>query len=147
LSTTTLNQLQFLRFEGEGHVSQDTLTLFDDALRDTATESKALGNMTAFAENRWRVDRGWMSAHRPFHADVIMNLSFGEERHLRKTALVAEIAGLLIALVVVEWLSTMLLHTRAFWPLMIYVVLYLSLRGVLFVRKTRAADKLIRPFQ
>jgi hypothetical protein len=45
-----LNQLQLLRFEAEGRVSQDTLTLFDDALRATAAELTALGNMEAFAE-------------------------------------------------------------------------------------------------
>ena len=45
-----LNQLQLLRMEAEGHVSEDTLRLFDEALRDTATELTELGNMRAFAE-------------------------------------------------------------------------------------------------
>jgi hypothetical protein len=45
-----LNQLQLLRLEAEGHVSEDTLTLFDDALRDTAAQLTALGNMEVFVE-------------------------------------------------------------------------------------------------
>ena len=64
---------------------------------------------------------------------------------LTKAALVAEIAVLLVVLVVVEWLSTVLLHTGAFWPLMTYVVLYLSVRVVLFVRRTRPADEKSQP--
>jgi hypothetical protein len=36
--------------EAEGHVPEDTLRLFDEALRDTATELTALSNMKAFAE-------------------------------------------------------------------------------------------------
>jgi hypothetical protein len=39
-----------LRLEADGHVSEDTLTLFDDALRDTATQLTALGNMEVFVE-------------------------------------------------------------------------------------------------
>ena len=45
-----LNQLQLLRFEAEGHVSENTLALFDGALQDTAAQLTALGNMAVFAE-------------------------------------------------------------------------------------------------
>jgi hypothetical protein len=45
-----LNQLQLLRLDAEGHVPADTMRLFDDALQDTATQLRALGNMAAFAE-------------------------------------------------------------------------------------------------
>jgi hypothetical protein len=45
-----LNQLQVLRLEAEGHVPEETLTLFDDALRDTAARLSALANMEIFAE-------------------------------------------------------------------------------------------------
>jgi uncharacterized membrane protein len=58
-----------------------------------------------------------------------------------KTALVAEIVGLLVVLVVVEWLSTVFLHTRAFWPLMIYAAIYLCVRVALLARKARAAPR------
>jgi hypothetical protein len=45
-----LNQLQLLRLEAEGRVPEETLTLFDDALMDTAARLTALGNMEVFAE-------------------------------------------------------------------------------------------------
>jgi hypothetical protein len=45
-----LNQLQLLRLQAEGHVPKATLTLFDDALQDTAARLSALANMEAFAE-------------------------------------------------------------------------------------------------
>jgi len=45
-----LNQFTRLRLEAEGHVSEDTLTLFDNALRDTAAELTALGSTESFAE-------------------------------------------------------------------------------------------------
>jgi len=45
-----LNQLQLLRLEAEGHVSEETLTLFDKAVEDTAVQLTALGNMKVFAE-------------------------------------------------------------------------------------------------
>ena len=57
---------------------------------------------------------------------------------LKKMALVAEIAVLLIVLVVVDWLATVFLHTRAFWPLMVYTAIYLCIRVALAARKTRA---------
>lgn len=53
-----LNQLQLLRFEAEGHVSADTVALFDGALQDTAAQLKALGNMAVFAEKPMAVGLG-----------------------------------------------------------------------------------------
>ena len=46
----SLNQLQLLRLEAEGHVSDDTLTLFDRTIQDTALQLTALGNLTIFVE-------------------------------------------------------------------------------------------------
>jgi hypothetical protein len=45
-----LNQLQLLRLEAEGHVSDGTLRLFDETIQNTAAELTALGDMKAFAE-------------------------------------------------------------------------------------------------
>lgn len=45
-----LNQLQLLRLEAEGLVPEETLRLFDKALKDTAAQLTALGNLTVFAE-------------------------------------------------------------------------------------------------
>ena len=59
----------------------------------------------------------------------------------RMTALVAEIAGLLLVLVLVEWLSTVFLQTRAFWPLMVYAAIYLCIRAAFVARKTRSAPR------
>jgi hypothetical protein len=46
----SLNQLQLLRIEAEGIVPDDTLTLFDQTIRNTTAQLTALGNMDAFAE-------------------------------------------------------------------------------------------------
>ena len=45
-----LNQLQLLRLQAEGHVPDETLTLFDETIQDTAKKLTALGNMEVFAE-------------------------------------------------------------------------------------------------
>jgi len=45
-----LNQLQLLRMEADGHVSDKTLRFFDKTIRDTAAQLTALGNMEVFAE-------------------------------------------------------------------------------------------------
>ena len=50
LVNNSLNQLQLLRMEAQGYVSDETLTLFDETIRDTAAQLKALGNMETFAE-------------------------------------------------------------------------------------------------
>jgi hypothetical protein len=41
---------QLLRLEAEGHVADETLTLFDKAIQNTASQLTALGNMAVFAE-------------------------------------------------------------------------------------------------
>ena len=58
----SLNQLQLLRIEAEGHVSANTLALFDQTLRDTAAQLSALGNMETFAEKPMAVGPGLDSA-------------------------------------------------------------------------------------
>ena len=45
-----LNQLSVLRMEAEGHVSDETLALFDKTIQDTASQLTAIGEMEAFAE-------------------------------------------------------------------------------------------------
>lgn len=46
-----LNQLQLLRFEAEGHVTQEALVVFDQSMRETAEKLKLLGDLQAYAEN------------------------------------------------------------------------------------------------
>jgi hypothetical protein len=45
-----LNGLQLLRVEAEGCVPSETLTLFDDSIKETAARLTALGDMEVFAE-------------------------------------------------------------------------------------------------
>jgi hypothetical protein len=45
-----LNQLQLLRLEADGHVSDETLRLFDATIVDTAAQLTALGNLELYAE-------------------------------------------------------------------------------------------------
>ena len=45
-----LNQLQLLRVQAKGHVPEETLTLFDETIHDTAVQLTALGNMEVIAE-------------------------------------------------------------------------------------------------
>jgi hypothetical protein len=49
-----------------------------------------------------------------------------------------EIVALLVSLVAIQWLSTVLLGTRAFWPLMAYTLVYLGIRTFFFARKQRS---------
>jgi hypothetical protein len=53
-----LNQLQLLRLEAEGHVSDDTLAHFDATIQDTAAQLTGLGNMTVFAERPMEIGSG-----------------------------------------------------------------------------------------
>jgi PAS domain S-box-containing protein len=53
-----LNQLQLLRVEAEGHVADDTLTLFDATIQDTAAQLTALANMETFAEKPMEIGLG-----------------------------------------------------------------------------------------
>jgi hypothetical protein len=50
-----LNQLQFLRFDAEGHVPPESLALFDEAIRDTITTLTALGDVQTYAEKQLAV--------------------------------------------------------------------------------------------
>jgi signal transduction protein with GAF and PtsI domain len=53
-----LNQLQLLRIAAEGHVPQESLTQFDDAIRDAAARLRALGNLEVFAELPMEIGTG-----------------------------------------------------------------------------------------
>jgi hypothetical protein len=53
-----LNQLQLLRLDAEGHVPQETLSLFDAAIRETSLELRALGDLEAYAEKQMVVGMG-----------------------------------------------------------------------------------------
>ena len=53
-----LNQLQLVRFEAEGHVSQEALTLFDEAIQDTSAKLRALGDLEAYTENQMAMGAG-----------------------------------------------------------------------------------------
>jgi hypothetical protein len=45
-----LNQLQLVRFEAEGRVSDASIRLFDDAIRDTNEKLKELGDLDAYTK-------------------------------------------------------------------------------------------------
>src|SRR3984893_8318228 len=53
-----LNQLQLVRFEAAGHVCQEALALFDEAIRDTAAKLKALGDLEAYTESEMAMGAG-----------------------------------------------------------------------------------------
>jgi hypothetical protein len=53
-----LNQLQLLRMDAEGRVPNESLELFDAAVRDAAARLKALGDMPAFAETPMAIGPG-----------------------------------------------------------------------------------------
>ena len=53
-----LNQLQLLRLDAEGHVPQESLTLFDEAIRSASAKLKALGDMEEFTEKRMEIGMG-----------------------------------------------------------------------------------------
>ena len=46
----SLNQLQLIRLEAEGRVPDETLTLFDETIQNTAAQLRALGTIEVFAE-------------------------------------------------------------------------------------------------
>ena len=56
-----LNGLQLVRFEAEGHVVQESLALFDDAIRQTSAKLKTLGDLEAYAENQMAAGTGLSS--------------------------------------------------------------------------------------
>src|SRR5712671_677037 len=47
-----LNQLQLLRLDAEGHVPEESLSLFDNAISTAASQLQALGNLEEFSETR-----------------------------------------------------------------------------------------------
>ena len=53
-----LNQIQVLRLDAEGHVPEESLKLFDEAIQDTTTKLKELGNLEVFAEKQMAIDSG-----------------------------------------------------------------------------------------
>ena len=53
-----LNQLQLLRLDAEGHVPQESLTLFDEAIHSASAQLKALGDMEEFTEKRMEIGMG-----------------------------------------------------------------------------------------
>lgn len=57
---------------------------------------------------------------------------------MTKIAIVAEIVVMLTLLVVVNWLSTVFLQTKTFWPLTIYSAIYLVVRVAFLAKKMKA---------
>jgi hypothetical protein len=57
---------------------------------------------------------------------------------LRTMAVVAEVASLVVVLIVIRWLQTILLGTNTFWPLIAYSVIYLGVRAAMLARKARS---------
>ena len=54
----SLNQLQGLRFEAEGHVPKESLATFDATIHDTFAKLAVLGNLPAYAETPMEVGVG-----------------------------------------------------------------------------------------
>jgi len=50
-----LNQLQLLRLDAEGHVSEESLALFDAAIQEISEKLKVLGDLEAFAEKQMEI--------------------------------------------------------------------------------------------
>jgi hypothetical protein len=50
-----LNQLQLLRADAEEHVSAESISLFDQAIKDAASQLKALGDLDAYAEKQMEI--------------------------------------------------------------------------------------------
>jgi hypothetical protein len=53
-----LNQLQLVRFEAEGHVSQEALAIFDASIQETAAKLKALGDLETYTETQMEMGPG-----------------------------------------------------------------------------------------
>jgi signal transduction protein with GAF and PtsI domain len=53
-----LNQLQLLRLHAEGHVPEESLMLFDQAIHTASAQLKALGDMQEFTEKRLEIGIG-----------------------------------------------------------------------------------------
>jgi signal transduction protein with GAF and PtsI domain len=53
-----LNQLQLLRMSAEGHVPEESLLLFDEAIQDASVKLTALADMKTFAEKQMAIGLG-----------------------------------------------------------------------------------------
>jgi len=53
-----LNQLQLLRISAEGHVPDESLQLFDAAIRDASAKLRAIADVKTFTEKRMAVGQG-----------------------------------------------------------------------------------------
>jgi hypothetical protein len=53
-----LNQIQLLRLDAAGHVPEESLRLFDEAIQDTTTKLRELGNLEVFAEKQMAIGSG-----------------------------------------------------------------------------------------
>ena len=53
-----LANMQLIRLEAEGRLSDDTLTLFDRLIQETATELKVLGDLQTIREKEMVIGRG-----------------------------------------------------------------------------------------
>ena len=53
-----LNQLQLLRFSAEGHVPEESLVLFDEAIREASAKLRAIADIKTFTEKRMAVGPG-----------------------------------------------------------------------------------------
>jgi len=53
-----LNQLQLLRVDAEGLVSEESVRLFDEAIQETSAKLNALGDLEVFAEKGMAVGSG-----------------------------------------------------------------------------------------
>ena len=56
-----LNELQLVRLEAEGHGSQESLALFDEAIHETSAKLRTLGDLEAYAENQMAAGTGLSS--------------------------------------------------------------------------------------
>ena len=53
-----LNQLQLLRISAEGHVPEESLQLFDEAIHDASAKLRAMADVKTFTEKRMAVGPG-----------------------------------------------------------------------------------------
>jgi signal transduction protein with GAF and PtsI domain len=53
-----LNQLQLLRLSAEGHVPEESLLLFDQAIREASAKLSAVADIKTFTEKRMAVGQG-----------------------------------------------------------------------------------------
>ena len=54
----SLNQLQILRFDAEGHVPSTSIAMFDKTILETVDRLRALENMTTYAEKPMAIGTG-----------------------------------------------------------------------------------------